>query len=167
MTDLRWRPARLDHNPKSMQSYPYHDPPRGLSGQLIIDTSPLPRPPTPILWSLSQIDTDTPLYKIYRVLDPLTREDTREIGSHAILFNTVTKSRTNILIQDVHSMMNEDGSRGIGFKLTFTYVVPSSSGGGKPLYFKTKSTRKSSRRKYFKRKSSKRRIRTKSKYRRQ
>lgn len=149
----------------NMATFPYHEPPTGQQQrQLITSGNPLPSPPTPIYWFPYQ---DTEEAGPYRVLDS-TGEDTQAIGN-AILFNAFTPSVTYIYIQKLESIRNEDqyGSSGTGFKLTFTYVDPPSSGGGKSLYFKTKSTRKSSRRKYFKRKSSKRRIRPKSKYRRQ
>ena len=149
----------------NMATFPYHEPPTGQQQrQLITSGNPLPSPPTPIYWFPYQ---DTEEAGPYRVLDrDDLNKDKYETGN-AILFNAVTKSWTYISIQSLESIMNEDqyGSSGIGFKLT--YIVLPSSGGGKSLYFKTKSTRKSSRRKYFKRKSSKRRIRTKSKYRRQ
>lgn len=148
-----------------MATFPYHEPPTGQQQrQLIIDRSPLPSPPIPIYWFPYQ---DTEEAGPYRVLDS-AGEDKYETG-FAILFNAFTQSWTYIYIQKLESIMNESqsGSSGIGFKLTFTYVAPPPLEGGKSLYFKTKSTRKSSRRKYFKRKSSKRRIRTKSKYRRQ
>lgn len=161
---ITWYSAPLKVHDQAMASYPSSDPPSGLSSQLIIDTSPLPENS---MWSRYKPEPITPEDRIYRVLDPrdLTK-DKHETGN-AILYNIVTKSKNNIFIQKLESMMNKSQSSGTGFKLTFTYVAPPPLEGGKSLYFKTKSTRKSSRRKYFKRKSSKRRIRTKSKYRRQ
>ena len=165
--DVTWYSAPLKVPDQAMASYPSSDPPSGLSSQLIIDDSPLPEKP---MWSLNQTEPIPPKDKIYRVLDPTDptqNTDIHDIGREAILFNNNTKIGTKIIIQDLKAQFKLGQTKGTGFKLTFTYAAPSSSGGGKSLYFKTKSTRKSSRRKYFKRKSSKRRIRTKSKYRRQ
>jgi len=164
--DVTWYSAPLKVHDQAMASYPSSDPPSGLSSQLIIDTSPLPENP---MWSRYKPEPITPEDRIYRVLDPTDLNKDKHKTGIAILFNTVTNSWTYIYIQNLESIRNDDqyGSSGTGFKLTFTYVDPPPLEGGKSLYFKTKSTRKSSRRKYFKRKSSKRRIRTKSKYRRQ
>lgn len=152
--------AKSVETQRDMATFSYHEPLTGQPRQLITYGSPLPRS-RPIYWIPHQEITDT--VESYRVLDSMG-EDTQARGD-ASLFNTHTKSEVKINIQNLESIRNDDQTSGIGFKLT--YIVLPSSGGGKSLYFKTKSTRKSSRRKYFKRKSSKRRIRTKSKYRRQ
>jgi hypothetical protein len=152
--------AKYVETQRDMATFSYHEPPTGQPRQLITYGSPLPRS-TPIYWIPHQEITDT--VESYRVLDSMG-EDTQARGD-ATLFNTHTKSKVKINIQNLESIRNDDQTSGIGF--TLTYIVLPSSGGGKSLYFKTKSTRKSSRRKYFKQKSSKRRIRTKSKYRRQ
>lgn len=173
MTKVTWYTAPLTPTyraAKAMYSYPSSAQPSGLTSQLIIDTSPLPRPPEHILWRHSQTEPNPQSDKIYiyRVLDLADLNKDKHTTGYAILVNTHTNKWTYIFIQDLEAQFKLDQSIGTGFKLTFTYVDPPPPAvGGKSLYFKTKSTRKSSRRKYFKRKSSKRRIRTKSKYRRQ
>ena len=164
---ITWYSGPLNVPDPAMASYAYRDPTGGLSSQLIIDACPLPEKP---MWSLNQTEPIPPNDKIYRVLDLASNADLiKDIRTtpYAILYKTDTNEWTYIHIQDFQSARNNDGSSGVGFKLTFTYVDLPPKKGGKSLYFKTKSTRKSSRRKYFKQKSSKRRIRTKSKYRRQ